>query len=30
VVGWLSPERLMGLAEHAMDLYIWDRIGSDN
>lgn len=30
VVGWLSPERLMGLAEHAMELYIWDRIGSDN
>lgn len=30
VVGWLSPERLMVLAEHAMDLYVWDRIGSEN
>lgn len=30
VVGWLSPERLMALAAEAMELYIWDRIGSDN
>jgi hypothetical protein len=30
VVGWLSPERLMALARHAVDLYIWDRAGSDN
>lgn len=30
VVGWLSPERLMGLASEAIDLYVWDRIGSDN
>lgn len=30
VLGWLSPERLMNLAGEAMELYIWDRIGSDN
>lgn len=30
VVGWLSPDRLMGLASEALDLYIWDRAGSDN
>jgi hypothetical protein len=30
VVGWLSPERLMDLASEAVDLYVWDRIGSDN
>ena len=30
VVGNLSPERLMALAEQALDLYVWDRIGSEN
>lgn len=30
VVGSLSPERLMALAEQALDLYVWDRIGSEN
>lgn len=30
VLGWLSPERLMALVSEAMDLYIWDRIGSEN
>jgi hypothetical protein len=30
VVGWLSPDRLMGLAAEALDIYIWDRAGSDN
>ena len=30
VVGWLSPDRLMGLASEDLDLYIWDRAGSDN
>ncbi len=30
VLGWLSPERLMDLASEAMDLYVWDRIGSEN
>jgi len=30
VVGWLSPDRLMSLAAEALDLYIWDRAGSDN
>jgi hypothetical protein len=30
VVGCLSPERLMALAEQALDLYVWDRIGSEN
>lgn len=30
VVGWLSPERLLDLAKEAVDLYVWDRIGSDN
>jgi hypothetical protein len=30
VVGWLSPERLMALANEAVELYVWDRIGSDN
>ena len=30
VVDWLSPPRLMELAAEAVDLYIWDRAGSDN
>lgn len=30
VLGWLSPERLMELSLEAMDIYVWDRIGSDN
>ena len=30
VVGWLSPDRLMALATEALDIYIWDRGGSDN
>jgi hypothetical protein len=30
VVEWLSPPRLMELAAEAVDLYIWDRAGSDN
>lgn len=30
VVGWLSPERLLELANEAVELYVWDRIGSDN
>lgn len=30
VVGWLSPERLLDLANEAVEMYIWDRIGSDN
>jgi hypothetical protein len=30
VLEWLSPPRLMELAREAQDLYIWDRIGSDN
>lgn len=30
VIGWLSPERLMDLADEAIELYIWDRAGSDN
>lgn len=30
VLGLLSPERLMELSAEAMDIYIWDRIGSDN
>jgi hypothetical protein len=30
VVGWLSPERLVALANEAVELYVWDRIGSDN
>jgi len=30
VVGWLSPERLLDLANEAVELYVWDRIGSDN
>jgi hypothetical protein len=30
VLEWLSEPRLMELAREATELYIWDRIGSDN
>ena len=30
VLPWLSEERLMELASEAIELYIWDRAGSDN
>ncbi|MDX6615285.1 MAG: hypothetical protein QOD60_376, partial [Solirubrobacterales bacterium] len=30
VLEWLSEPRLMELAREATQLYIWDRIGSDN
>ena len=30
VLPWLSQERLMELASEAIELYIWDRAGSDN
>jgi hypothetical protein len=30
VLEWLSPHRLVELAGEAVDLYIWDRVGSDN
>jgi hypothetical protein len=30
VLPWLSPERTMELAVEALDLYCWDRLGSDN
>ena len=30
VLEWLSPERLEELAAEAMELYLWDRAGSDN
>ena len=30
VLEWLSPARLMELAREAMELYIWDRAGSEN
>ena len=30
VLPWLSSPRLMELATEAIELYIWDRIGSDN
>jgi hypothetical protein len=30
VLPWLSEPRLMELASEAIELYIWDRIGSDN
>ena len=30
VLEWLSEPRLMELAKEATQLYIWDRIGSDN
>ncbi len=30
VIEWLSGPRLMELAAEALDLYVWDRCGSDN
>jgi hypothetical protein len=30
VLEWLSGPRLMELAREATELYIWDRVGSDN
>lgn len=30
VLEWLSPARLVELCREATDLYVWDRIGSDN
>ena len=30
VLEWLSPPRLMELCREAMELYMWDRGGSDN
>jgi hypothetical protein len=30
VLDWLSPPRQMELALEAVQLYIWDRVGSDN
>ena len=30
VLDWLSGPRLMELAVEAVELYIWDRAGSDN
>ena len=30
VLEWLSPPRLMDLAVEAVELYVWDRAGSDN
>jgi hypothetical protein len=30
VLDWLSPPRLMDLAAEALELYVWDRAGSDN
>ena len=30
VLPWLSEERLMELAAEALELYCWDRLGSDN
>jgi hypothetical protein len=30
VLPWLSDERLMELAGEAVELYCWDRLGSDN
>jgi hypothetical protein len=30
VLEWLSPPRVMELAREAVDLYIWDRGGSEN
>lgn len=30
VLEWLSEDRAMELAAEAMELYLWDRIGSDN
>jgi hypothetical protein len=30
VLGWLSGPRLMELAAEAIELYVWDRCGSEN
>ena len=30
VLPWLSPERTLDLAAEAVELYCWDRLGSDN
>ena len=30
VLGLLAPQRLMQLAVEAVELYVWDRAGSDN
>jgi hypothetical protein len=30
VLPWLSDDRLIELAAEALDLYCWDRLGSDN
>ena len=30
VLPWLSEERTMDLAAEAIELYCWDRMGSDN
>jgi hypothetical protein len=30
VLGLLGPPRLMELATEALELYVWDRAGSDN
>jgi hypothetical protein len=30
VLAWLSPPRLMELAVEAVELYVWDRAGSEN
>ena len=30
VLPWLSDERMMDLAAEAVELYCWDRLGSDN
>ena len=30
VLPWLSEERTMELAADAIELYVWDRLGSDN
>jgi hypothetical protein len=30
VLPWLSAERMMELAAEAVELYCWDRLGSDN
>ena len=30
VVPWLSEERRLELAAEALELYCWDRLGSDN
>ena len=30
ILEWLSPARLVELCREATDLYIWDRVGSDN